>query len=230
MQETSKPAVLKIVLQLIILFGILALLLFLPAGTWDWPQAWLLILFLLIYFILYIYFGIYRDPEQTRERSKIGENVKRWDRLIMGIYTVLLPLVFILAGLDVGRFELTRVPLSIQIGAWFGMAMAGGIIMWTVTSNTYLSRYARIQDDREQRVVIVGPYQFIRHPMYAGIIFLFLCVGSALGSFLALIPGLLIDMLFVIRTAKEDQMLQKELDGYTDYAQQVRYRLLPGVW
>lgn len=230
MEETPKPKFSRIVLQLIILFGILASLLFLPAGTWDWPQAWLLILFLLVYFILYIYFGIYRDPEQTQERSKLARNVKHWDKVIMATYTALLPMVFIVAGLDVGRFELVRVPNIVQLLAWTGLVFAGGIIMWTVISNTYLSRYARIQDDREQKVIISGPYRLVRHPMYAGIIILFLCIGLALGSFLSLIPGLLIDLLFIIRTAKEDQMLREELAGYKDYTKQVRYRLLPGIW
>jgi protein-S-isoprenylcysteine O-methyltransferase Ste14 len=118
----------------------------------------------------------------------------------------------------------------VQIAAWLGLIFAGGIILWTVTSNTYLSRYARIQDDRDQQVVITGPYRYIRHPMYLGIIVLFLCLGPALGSILALIPGILIDILFIIRTAKEDHMLQEELPGYKAYAKQITSRLLPGIW
>jgi protein-S-isoprenylcysteine O-methyltransferase Ste14 len=184
----------------------------------------------MIYFILYIYFGIYKNPEQTRERSKIAPNVKRWDKVIMSIYTALLPTVFILAGLDVGRFELSVVPIIIQIIAWAGLVFAGAVIMWTVISNTYLSRYARIQDDRGQEVIISGPYKYIRHPMYLGILILFLCIGPALGSILALVPGSMIALLFITRTAKEDRMLCEELDGYTDYTKQVRYRLVPGVW
>jgi protein-S-isoprenylcysteine O-methyltransferase Ste14 len=227
---TEKPKLYKILLQLIILIGILVLLLFLPAGTWDWPQAWLLILFLMIYFILYIYFGIYKDPEQTKERSKIAPNVKRWDKIIMSIYTALLPMVFILAGLDIGRIETSSVPVIVQAIAWAGLVCAGGIIMWTVISNTYLSRYARIQADREQQVIIAGPYQYVRHPMYLGIIILFLCLGPALSSYLALVPGGLIAVLFTIRTAKEDKMLSEELPGYKKYKNQVRYRLLPGIW
>ena len=230
MDEKSKPKLIKIIIQLLILFALLVVLLFLPAGTWDWLQAWLLILFLMIYFILYIYFGIYKNPEQTRERSKIAPNVKRWDKVIMSIYTALLPTVFILAGLDVGRFELSVVPIIIQIIAWAGLVFAGAVIMWTVISNTYLSRYARIQDDRGQEVIITGPYKYIRHPMYLGILILFLCIGPALGSILALVPGSMIAILFIARTAKEDGMLCEELDGYMDYTKRVRYRLVPGVW
>jgi protein-S-isoprenylcysteine O-methyltransferase Ste14 len=215
---------------LIILVGFLMLLLFLPAGTWHWPQAWLFMIFITIYFLLYIYLGIFRDPEQTRERSHIAENVKKWDRVIMTIYTILLPTIFIITGLDVGRFELSFVPIIFQVLSWLGLAFAGAIILWTVTANTFLSRYARIQDDRGQEVIISGPYRVIRHPMYLGIIILFFCIGPALGSLCALVPGVLIDLLFVIRTAKEDKMLHDELKGYPDYAQQVRYRLIPGIW
>ncbi len=230
MSENKKPKLSRIIFQLLILLGILTILLFLPAGKLDWLQAWLLILFITIYFLLYIYLGRFKDPEQTRERSQVAPNVKRWDKIIMTFYTVLLPAVFIVAGFDVVRFEWSIAPLVFQILAWIGLFFAGGIILWTVTTNTYLSRYARIQDDRGQEVVDSGPYHFIRHPMYLGIIILFLCLGPALGSLYALIPGVLIDVLYLIRTAKEDQMLQKELAGYQDYAEKVRYRLLPGIW
>jgi len=88
----------------------------------------------------------------------------------MTIYTFHLPTVFILAGLDVGRFEFITATLALQILAWAGLFMTGALILWTVTANIYLSCYARIQDDRDQQVIATGPYRFIRHPMYLGII------------------------------------------------------------
>jgi protein-S-isoprenylcysteine O-methyltransferase Ste14 len=89
---------------------------------------------------------------------------------------------------------------------------------------------ARIQDDRGQAVVTAGPYRYVRHPMYLGVILLFLGIPMALGSWWALLPGAAIGLLFVLRTAKEDRMLRDELPGYTEYAQRVRYRLVPDVW
>lgn len=230
MPKNPKTKLIKILAQILILMTILAVLLFLPAGRWDWPQAWALIIFLVIYFLLYAFIGIFQDPEQTRERSHMAANVKRWDRIIMRIYTVLLPTVFVVAGLDWGRFKWSNVPIFIQVLAWIGLALAGALILWTVHTNTYLSRYARIQKDRHQQVVDSGPYRIIRHPMYSGILALFFCLGPALGSVYALVPGLFIDFLFLLRTAKEDKMLQTELPGYLDYAQRVRYRLFPGIW
>jgi protein-S-isoprenylcysteine O-methyltransferase Ste14 len=230
MLKAPKSKLIKIIAQILILMSILAVLLFLPAGRWDWPQAWALIIFLVLYFLLYAFIGIFQDPEQTRERSHMAANVKRWDKILMGVYTALLPTVFIVAGLDWGRLEWSSVPVFIQILAWIGLALAGALILWTVHTNTYLSRYARIQDDRHQQVISSGPYRIVRHPMYLGILILFLCLGPALGSFFALIPGLLIDFLFILRTAKEDKMLQAELEGYLDYSKSTRYHLIPGIW
>lgn len=230
MLKTPKPKLIKIIAQILILMSILGVLLFLPAGRFDWPQAWVLIIFLAGYFLLYVFIGVFQDPEQTRERSHMAANVKRWDKILMRIYTALLPVVFIIAGLDYGRFEWSSVPISIQVLAWLGLALAGALILWTVHTNTFLSRYARIQEDRHQQVISTGPYSIVRHPMYLGILILFLCIGPSLGSAYTLIPGLLIDILFIIRTAMEDKMLITELERYCDYTDQVRYRLIPGLW
>jgi protein-S-isoprenylcysteine O-methyltransferase Ste14 len=226
----SEFSMTRIISRLFLVLGILAALLFLPAGRWDWPQAWILILSFGVFLFLYALWGLYRDPEQFRERSQVAQNVKGWDKLILLGYTALLPTVFILAGFDVGRFRWSQVPAGVQVLAWGVLLIGVALIFWAVRTNTYLSRQARIQEDRGQVVVTTGPYRVIRHPMYLGILILFLCLGPALGSWYALIPGLAIDILFIVRTAKEDKMLQDELAGYEDYAQHVRYRLIPGVW
>ena len=226
----NRPKPIKIFLQIIILMGILALILFIPAGTFDWPQAWIFIIVITVYFLLYVFIGIFQDPEQTKERSHMAANVKHWDKLLMALYTALLPTVFIVAGLDWGRLNWSRVPIIAQVLTWFGLVLAGGLILWTVHTNTYLSRYARIQEDRHQQVITTGPYQIIRHPMYLGIIILFFCLGPALGSLYALIPGFLIDVIFVFRTTKEDKMLRAELPGYQAYTKFVRFRLIPFIW
>jgi protein-S-isoprenylcysteine O-methyltransferase Ste14 len=96
--------------------------------------------------------------------------------------------------------------------------------------NAYLSSWARLQEDREQVVVQTGAYRYIRHPMYLGIIVAFLGIPFALASWWAMIPGIVIIGLFVYRTHREDLMLIHGLNGYADYAERVRYRLLPGIW
>lgn len=230
MCDRPQPTLTRILVRLLLVLGILAALLFVPAGRWDWPEAWALILSFGAFLLMYALWGLYRDPAQLQERSQVAANVKRWDKVILGVYTALLPTVFVVAGFDAGRFGWSTVPVVVEALAWMGLTLAAALILWTMTVNTYLSRQARIQDDRRQEVVTAGPYRAIRHPMYLGIIVLFLCLGPALGSWYALVPGLAIGALFVVRTAKEDAMLREELAGYEDYAERVRYRLIPGGW
>ena len=230
MQKSPGYNIIQLIFKVLLVLLILAALLFLPAGTLDWPQAWVFILTIGLYFLIYVIWGIRKDPEQTQERSQMAANVKCWDKIIMGVYTVLLPTVFIVAGFDVGRFSWSTTPLVAQGVGWIGLIIGAAVIFWTVRTNTYLSRYAHIQDDRGHEIVISGPYRCVRHPMYLGILILFICIGPALSSLFALIPSAIIDMLFIIRTAKEDKMLQEELEGYQAYSQKVRYRVIPGVW
>jgi protein-S-isoprenylcysteine O-methyltransferase Ste14 len=102
--------------------------------------------------------------------------------------------------------------------------------IWAMAVNDFYSRVVRIQEDRGQYVVMDGPYRFVRHPSYIGTIFSWACAALALGSWLALAPVVLIGATLTVRTALEDRTLQEELPGYREYAQQTRYRLLPGVW
>jgi protein-S-isoprenylcysteine O-methyltransferase Ste14 len=222
----------RIAFSLVVVLGGLAALLFVPAGRLDWVEAWTLIAAYTAFLTVYAWWGLRKDPEQLRERGQArkAENVKPWDRTIMAVYTVFLLLTPIVAGLDAGRFRWSAVPLLAKMVAWLGLAVAGALIFWALAANTYLSRMARIQEDRGQVVVTAGPYRFVRHPMYSGIILLFIGMPIALGSLWALLPGAVIGALFVLRTAKEDWMLRDELSGYAEYAQRVRYRLVPRVW
>jgi protein-S-isoprenylcysteine O-methyltransferase Ste14 len=233
LSQPDRPvSVTRAAFSLIVVLGGLAVLLFVPAGRLDWVEAWALLVTYGAFLGLYAAWGFLKDPDQLRERGRAhkAENVKVWDKAIMAVYTVLLLLTPIVAGLDAGRFRWSVMPRLAQLLAWLGLALAGALVFWAITSNTYLSRMARIQDDRGQTVVTAGPYRIVRHPMYLGVIVLFACMPVALGSWWALLPGALIGALFVLRTAKEDQMLRDELSGYAEYARRVRYRLVPGIW
>jgi protein-S-isoprenylcysteine O-methyltransferase Ste14 len=222
----------RAVFSLVVVLGSLAALLFVPAGRLNWAEAWALLAAYGLFLCMYGAWGFLKDPDQLRERGRArkAENVKPWDKTIIAAYTVFLLLTPIVAGLDAGRFSWSTVPLPAKLLAWLGLASAGAVIFWSLTTNTYLSRMARIQDDRGQVVVRAGPYRIIRHPMYLGVIMLFICMPVALGSWWALLPGAVIVGLFVLRTVKEDQMLRDELPGYAEYMQLVRYRLVPRVW
>jgi len=222
----------RAVVSVMIFLGALAVLLFVPAGRLDWVEAWALIVSYGLLLALYAWWGLHKDPDQLRERGRArkAQNVKGWDRAIMTAYTVFLLLTLVVAGLDAGRFRWSVVPPAVKLLGWLGQAAPSALILWALGSNTYLSRMARIQDDRGQVVVTAGPYRFVRHPMYLGIIVLFLCMPAALGSWWALLPGAVIGALFVLRTVKEDRMLHDELPGYAEYAARVRHRLVPRVW
>jgi protein-S-isoprenylcysteine O-methyltransferase Ste14 len=138
--------------------------------------------------------------------------------------------MLVVAALDAGRFRWSEMPLVVQVLGVIGLIPLGLLLFWVTATNSYLSSYARIQQDRGQQVVSTGPYKYVRHPMYAAVIPFIICVALILGSWWALIPGGVIGVLFTIRTVLEDRMLQDELPGYKEYAQRVRYRLLPRVW
>jgi protein-S-isoprenylcysteine O-methyltransferase Ste14 len=223
-------ALLKRIVAVSAVILIMDLLLFIPAGRLDWPAAWVLSLLYGLFLAIYAVWGTLRAPDLLQERSQVAENVKAWDKVIMAVYTVLLLATLVLAGLDAGRFQWSRPALAWQALALAGLVLAGGLVFWTIRTNAYLGRMVRIQEDRGHQVVTGGPYHYVRHPMYVGIILLFPCMAVFLGSWWALAPALLIAGLMVVRTALEDRTLQAELSGYAEYARQVRYRLLPGVW
>jgi len=105
-----------------------------------------------------------------------------------------------------------------------------GLFMWAMASNAYFSEGVRIQSERGHAVASGGPYRFVRHPGYVGVIIAHLATPFLLGSLWALIPSALLAGLFVLRTHLEDKTLTAELDGYEAYTQETRFRLLPGIW
>jgi protein-S-isoprenylcysteine O-methyltransferase Ste14 len=209
---------------------ILPALFFVPAGTLNWPEAWaFIILYLVVVFGILIWLKK-NDPGLLKERMRTKKEAKRWDKYIILAYTLLLMIMPMVIGVDAVRFRWSRVPLALKALGFIGFIPAAALSFWAIRENTYLSDMVVIQDDRGHKVCTTGPYRYARHPMYLGVIFLFLCLPVALGSFYGFIPGIIIVILFLIRTSLEDQTLQKELPGYQEYAKKVRYKLMPGVW
>jgi protein-S-isoprenylcysteine O-methyltransferase Ste14 len=216
--------------RILLIVGVMAGILFLAAGRLDWPAAWLLTILYFFYLLYVMIWGFRNAPDLLHERSRVASNVKSWDRLVNVLYALLVLSLLIIAGLDAGRFRWSQMPLGFQAMGLLGMSWAGWAIWWTIAENTFASRWARIQADRGQVVISSGPYHYVRHPMYASLIFLFPCVSLELGSWWGCIPAGLIILLFISRTTLEDRMLQDELPGYREYAAQVPYRLIPRIW
>jgi len=230
----ARPAIWRVLLKrvaaVVLVILVLDLLLFIPARRLDWPTAWILSVLYGVFLLAYVVWGTLKAPDLLKERSQVAQNVKPWDKAIMSMYTVLLLATPVLAGLDVGRAQRSPMPVALQVLGLVGIVLAGSLIFWTILANAYLGRWVRIQEDRGHQAVTGGPYHYVRHPMYLGLILLFPCMVLFLGSWWALVPAILIAMLMVIRTALEDRTLQAELAGYAEYSRQVRHRLLPGVW
>jgi protein-S-isoprenylcysteine O-methyltransferase Ste14 len=207
-----------------------ALILFLSAGRWDWVMGWALVGITALWVIATGLVVIPRYPELLAERLGPRKGGKTWDTTIMGIVGLGTIARYIVAGLDVRYGWTTGVPVALQVIGLVIAALGYALVVWATASNAFFSQIVRIQQERGHTVATGGPYRYVRHPSYVGTILFELATPIMLGSWWALIPGGLDAILFAVRTALEDKTLQRELDGYKEYAERVEYRLLPGVW
>ncbi|MGH6852136.1 MAG: methyltransferase family protein [Methylocella sp.] len=213
-------------------FLVFAVLLFGSAGTLAWPAARA---FLVLFFGagLLITRSLARDdPALLAERMKplFQKGQPLWDKIIMASFLVLFAFWLILMGLDAGRFRWSAMPALLQ---WLG---AAGILnsMWifsrVLQANPFLANVVRIQTERGHEVVTKGPYAFVRHPLYAAVLLLLPSAALMLGSWFGFVATALLAGVLILRTALEDRELHRKLDGYRDYAERVRYRLVPWLW
>ncbi len=233
--ETRKPGLnrwgIGRLVQVFVSTIVIGAVLFLTAGRLDWVAAWVM---LAEYMLTVLTFGLFvarKNPDLINERGRIAANVKSWDKILVTLYTVMLIVVYVVAGLDAGRLQWSTVPVAIQALGFICILASMVLTYWAMLSNPFLASFVRIQDDRGHQVATTGPYHYVRHPMYVGVVLLY-GIGTPflLGSWWALVPGALTSIIITVRTALEDRMLQAELPGYAEYAQHVRYRLLPGMW
>jgi protein-S-isoprenylcysteine O-methyltransferase Ste14 len=204
--------------------------LFWSAGRIDWWPAWAVIAVLLAWSTATAIVILRFHPDLLAERLGPRQGGLSWDTAIMSIVGLLTLARLILAGLDQRYGWTGGLPLAVQIAALVVSVLGYGLSVWATGSNAYFSQIVRLQPERDHTVATGGPYRFLRHPAYIGSILVELSMPLLLASWWALVPGGLNAVLFVLRTALEDRTLQAGLTGYADYARQVRYRLLPGIW
>ena len=207
-----------------------ASLLFGVAGRTDWMAAWMLIAMLAGFFGFAAATLARRDPDLLRERLKSGGPPARGDNAIMVVYRLLLLALFATAALDAGRYRWSRMSVVVQAAGAVAILAGFVTVWWSMSTNRFLSSVVRVQTDRGHRVVQDGPYRYVRHPMYAGLIGLIAGMALLLGSWLALVPAALAAVMLMTRIALEERVLLDGLDGYRDYTARVTARLLPGVW
>jgi protein-S-isoprenylcysteine O-methyltransferase Ste14 len=221
-----------VVLRGTALLLLIAALLFLAAGTMDWPFAWAYLAVLLVASILAVPLIVRRHPGLIEERMRAGRGSghKGWDRALVTALGVATAAVWIVAGLD-RRFGWSPRPEPVLgVVALVVGSLGAALSFWAMMANPFFSAVVRIQSDRDHRVVSTGPYATVRHPGYAGAIVANLAIPVVLGSRWALAVGVLIGAILLVRTALEDRTLKGELAGYGAYAARVRWRLFPGVW
>lgn len=210
------------------IFG--ALFMFLPAGTIRWLKGWIFIgIFLISESIVAVYLWK-TNPELLIARSHPHTGTKRWDKILLSFLFPSMIGIFIVAAFDDGRFHWLPIPVwSVMLG-YFLFLVGFSVTVWAGKVNKFAEPTVRIQTDRGHTVVDCGPYHYVRHPGYAGGILMFFGMALALGSLWSTIPALTTTLLLIVRTELEDRTLRKELQGYEEYTQIVRDKLVPYVW
>lgn len=208
----------------------LAAMLFLAAGTSAWTAGWAMVVVMAGWVLATAVVVIPRNPELLAERVGPKKGTKTWDTVLLSLYGTVMMILWIVAGLDVRNGWSSGIGPAAQIAALLIVIAGYGLVVWATGTNAFFSQVVRIQTDRGQTVVSTGPYRYVRHPSYVGMLLVMVCAPLMLGSWWALLPGCFSALLLIIRTALEDQTLRAELPGYREYTQRVRYRLIPGIW
>ncbi len=207
----------------VVLVGVM---LFLPAGGWDYPNAWL---FLALLFLPMLILGavLYiKAPDLLRKRlqSKETESAQKG---VVAVAALLFVGGFVVAGLD-HRFGWSYVPTWTVILASVSMLVSYALYARVMRENAYLSRTVEVQEN--QKVVDTGLYGVVRHPMYAATVWLFLSIPVVLGSLWSLLCFSPYVAAIVVRILNEEKVLTEGLEGYKDYKKRVKYRLIPFIW
>ncbi|MHA1267488.1 MAG: methyltransferase family protein [Candidatus Helarchaeota archaeon] len=209
---------------------IFVVILLLSAGSFWWLNAWLYTSLVLIYQIINILILYRTNPQLLNKRGRVfQENTKFFDRLFVMIYLPLAYTIPVIAGLDAVRFRWSDIPYSLNLIGGVIFVIACGLGVWAMSANSHFEMTVFIEQETQQ-ICSSGPYKIIRHPGYAAEIIAILCTPLVLGSWYSFIPSVALSSLFVVRTALEDRTLQQELSGYTTYAKQTKYRLIPFIW
>ncbi len=223
----TRRNVLRRVGQMLFFDGLFALLLFVAAGGITWLWGWL---YVALMTLIQLVGASVMPLDVIAERGSRKENAEPWDRWLTRLILAAFVALYLVCGLD-QRWHWTA-----QYAApWHWLAALFFVLgclleMWAMYANHFFSTAVRMQFERGHAVCSSGPYRFVRHPGYVGIIVYYGATPLLLGSAWALLPMLAALILLVARTALEDRTLRARLPGYSEYAARVRWRLLPGVW
>ena len=207
------------------------LALFLPIGTFAWLAGWVFLVLFLGFYLAVTLWLFKHNPGLLQERMHLGSSdQKGWDKVLFPLL-LLFPFVWLMfIALDAVRFQWSPLPVWLQFVGALVLLGSFYLLFLTFRENTYLSTIVRIQADRGHTVVSTGPYHYVRHPMYTGMLAFFVGTPLLLGSGYGIVGGLLLMLMLARRAVLEERTLQTELHGYAAYMRQVKYRLVPYVW
>ena len=205
---------------------LVAALLFLPAGTFHYPNGWMFIALLFIPMFFLGVFLLIKSPQLLEKRLQSKEK-RSVQSKVVAFSGIAFLLSFIMAGIDF-RFGFTSVPKAVVFAASVMLLVSYGLYAEVMRENIYLSRTIEVQEN--QKVIDTGLYAVVRHPMYMATILLFLSIPVVLGSWISFVIMLVYPSFIITRIKDEEQLLEKELEGYAEYKKKVKYRLIPFVW
>lgn len=214
------------ILKFIIGVALVGLLVFLPAGTLNFFGGWL---FMTILFVPMFFAGVVmmiKNPKLLESRLDAKEKQTE-QSVVVKLSGLMFVVGFVVAGLDF-RFSWLPLPKTVSIIATVLFLLAYLLYAEVLRENTYLSRTIEVQEG--QKVIDTGLYAVVRHPMYTATLLLFLSMPLVLGSLFSFVIFLSYPVIIIIRLKNEENFLEKELEGYTEYKQKVKYRLIPFIW
>jgi protein-S-isoprenylcysteine O-methyltransferase Ste14 len=232
MTEKTKVMTPQTILMLLIFIVLSPMLPLIISWQWDWWEAWVYAGINIFGFAISRYLAGRRHPDLLAERAKFlqHQNPEKWDKILsplLGLGGGLIPVV---AGLDARFGPSAQFGLGVKIVSILVIVLGFVIGSYALMVNRFFSGMVRIQSERGHHVVEKGPYRWVRHPGYAGSLLTYPVIPLLLDSMWAFIPAFTTIFIIILRTKLEDQALQEKLEGYREYAQRVRYRLIPGVW
>jgi len=223
--DKNKVAV-SVVIRLLLAIPMLGLIFFLPAGTFAYWEAWAYMGVLFIPMTGMLFYFLKKDPELLERRMRTREQQQE-QGILMTILVIFFFVTFLLPGLD-RRFGWSDPPVWLVIVAQALVLVGYVSFFFVLRENSYASRVIEVEED--QKVISSGPYAVVRHPMYTGVLLMYGISPLALGSLWGMLPMVLLPVFLVARILNEEKMLREELDGYKEYTQKVKWRLIPGIW
>jgi len=225
-QQERKSLIKKIIKRFSLLPIVLGLLILVPAGTFNFWQVYVYTGILVIPMIFVLFYFLKNDPLFLERRTRVKEKEKA-QKIIQIVFSLIFFSGFVIPGLD-KRFGWSDIPINIVLITDIIILLGYLLIFFVFKQNSYASRVVEV--DKSQKVISTGLYSFVRHPMYLGVLIMYIPTPVALGSYWGLIPMATIPLAIVLRILNEEKVLSNDLPGYKEYCQKTKYRLIPLIW